>query len=244
MNSELKITKKDSDTAVLFIHGILGTPRHFDFLLPLLPEKWSCRTLLLPGHGGNCRDFSESSMDEWKAYCESALLELAANHKRVLLVGHSMGTLLSVYLAEKYPEKTGGIFALAMPLYPQFTPVAMAGCLHALLRSPDTDTAYQRSVREACSIKLSKNPFVYIGWIPRYLELFALCRETRKLMPELKVPCTAIQSRKDELVAFRSAKHTGKAGTLILPDSRHYFYSPEDRETIKKEFHEFIESYK
>lgn len=240
MHKEVNIIQKDADTAVLFIHGILGTPRHFDFLLPLLPGTWSRRAILLPGHGGSCRDFARSSMEEWKACCEKAFTELAAEHERVLLVGHSMGTLLSVYLAEKYPEKVGGIFALAMPLCPHFTPVAMGGCLHGLFCSPERDTPYQRSVREACSISLSKNLFVYLGWIPRYLELFALCRDTRKRMPTLKTPCTAIQSRKDELVAFRSAKLTGTAKTLVLPHSRHYFYSERDLETIKVEFGNFV----
>ncbi len=240
MNKELKIIKHDADTAVLFIHGILGTPRHFDFLIPIVPETWSIWSILLPGHGGSCRDFAESSMEQWKAYCERAFLELAAGHRRVLLVGHSMGTLLSVYLADRFPGRVDGIFALAMPLYPQFTPVAIAGCLHSAYGSMEKDTAYQRSVREACSVALSKNPFAYLRWIPRYLELFALCRKTRKLMPVLETPCTAIQSRKDELVAFRSAKHTGTAKTLVLPHSRHYFYSERDRETMKTEFLRFI----
>ena len=136
MHKEVNIIQKDADTAVLFIHGILGTPRHFDFLLPLLPGTWSRRAILLPGHGGSCRDFARSSMEEWKACCEKAFTELAAEHERVLLVGHSMGTLLSVYLAEKYPEKVGSIFALAMPLCPHFTPVAMGGCIHGLFALP------------------------------------------------------------------------------------------------------------
>lgn len=240
MNNELKRINKDADTAVLFIHGILGTPRHFDFLIPSVPEEWSLWCILLPGHGGSCGDFAESSMNEWKAYCEKALLELASGHRRVLLVGHSMGTLLSVYLAEKHPDKVERIFALAMPLYPQFTPVAMAGCLHSAYGSREKDSAYQRSVREACSVGLSKNPLAYLRWLPRYLELFALARETRKLMPTLETPCLAIQSRKDELVSFRSMKCTGTAKALVLPHSRHYFYSEEDRETIIKEFRGFI----
>ena len=30
-----------ADMAVLMIHGIVGTPHHFDNLLPLIPENWS-----------------------------------------------------------------------------------------------------------------------------------------------------------------------------------------------------------
>lgn len=42
-------------TAVLFMHGIVGTPNHFRDLLPLVdlvPDDWSVYNVLLPGHGG------------------------------------------------------------------------------------------------------------------------------------------------------------------------------------------------
>ena len=240
MNSEYKNIKRDAHTAVLFIHGILGTPRHFDFLLPLVPDSWSAWSILLPGHGGTYSDFAESSMDMWKAYCEEALLELYESHRRVILVGHSMGTLLSVYLAKKHPDKVSEIFALAMPLCPHFTPVAMAGCLHLLFSSPDKAKGYFRSCHEACSIALTKNLFAYLRWIPRYLELFALAWETREIMSTLSAHCIAIQSRRDELVAFRSIKYTGNAETMVLPHSRHYYYSKWDRKTIEESFLKFI----
>ncbi len=227
---------------MLFLHGILGTPRHFDFLMPLIPSGWSKWALLLPGHGGSVRDFAQSSMDKWKAAVESALLELAKTHERVFIVGHSMGTLLAVYAAQKHPEMIGGIFALAMPLRIQFTPKAMGICLHTAFCPPESDTAFQRVCRDACSIALSKNPFSYIGWIPRYLELFSLSREIRRAMPKLKVPCKAIQSAKDELVRRSSIESMGKAASMLLPGSMHYFYSENDRHTIEREFSKFIEA--
>lgn len=30
-----------SNMAVLMLHGIVGTPHHFDDLIPLIPEDWS-----------------------------------------------------------------------------------------------------------------------------------------------------------------------------------------------------------
>ena len=37
-----------ADTAILFVHGIVGTPDQFSALLPLVPQEWSCVNLLLP----------------------------------------------------------------------------------------------------------------------------------------------------------------------------------------------------
>ncbi len=241
MNEELKLINKDADTAVLFIHGILGTPRHFDFLLPLLPPSWSKWALLLPGHGGSVVDFAKSSMDEWKSAAENALLELWESHRQIYVVGHSMGTLLAVYLGNKHPEKISGIFAMAMPLKIRFGLRALRSCLHTAFRAPETDTPFQRVCREACSVELSKNPFSYLGWIPRYLELFTISSEARKTMPEIKLTCTVIQSAIDELVSPASVKYTAGARTLVLPTSTHFYYSEEDREIIKKEFEKFIQ---
>ena len=38
--------------AVLFVHGILGSPAQFAPFLPLVPQDWSFCNLLLQGHGG------------------------------------------------------------------------------------------------------------------------------------------------------------------------------------------------
>ena len=47
-----------SDTAVLFLHGILGTPRHFEDFISLVPDSWSFSAPLLPGQIGraSCRE--------------------------------------------------------------------------------------------------------------------------------------------------------------------------------------------
>ena len=95
--------------AVMFIHGIVGTPDHFRNMVPLeasVPEHWSVYNLRLPGHGGNVGDFAHSSMCEWKRHVWEAFAELAKDHEKVILVGHSMGTLFALQLAAENPEKT------------------------------------------------------------------------------------------------------------------------------------------
>ena len=59
-------TVDGSSTAILFVHGIVGTPDHFLDLLPLIPDSWSYVNILLPGHGGSVGDFSRSSMALWR----------------------------------------------------------------------------------------------------------------------------------------------------------------------------------
>lgn len=228
---------------MLFLHGILGTPRHFDFLLSLVPEDWSLWSLLLPGHGGSTADFGRSSMQEWKSAVEKALTELCESHDRVFIAGHSMGTLLAVHAAMLYPEKVVGIFALAMPLRPKFSPAAMLTSFRTAFLPPSTDSDREKAARASCSVKLSKNPLAYLGWVPRYLELFALAGDIRERLLAYALPIKALQSVEDELVSRRSERHLDGRPNIelhILPSSRHYLYSPEDKEAIKAEFKSFI----
>ena len=225
---------------MLFLHGILGTPRHFDFLIPLVPEDWSLWSLLLPGHGGSTADFGRSSMAEWKESVEKALAELCESHQRVFIAAHSMGGLLAIYAAAKHPEQIAGIFALALPLRPQFSPAAMLTSLRSAFLPPSTDSEREKAARASCSVALSKNPLSYLSWPPRYLELFALAKEVRGLLPQLRVPCCVLHSAHDELIRHSSLEYLGSASSLILPDSSHYLYGGNDLEAIKQSFKNFI----
>ena len=108
-------------TAVLFLHGICGTPNHFRQLLPLesaVPEAWSVHNIVLDGHCKQVGDFGRSSMKKWSAQVESAFANLSRSHERVILVGHSMGTLLFVRQALRRPEKVKLLFMVAAPTPP------------------------------------------------------------------------------------------------------------------------------
>ncbi len=87
---------QNADTAILFIHGILGTPDHFTPFLPFVPPNWSIYNMLLKGHGGGVKEFSSTSMIEWKQQVHTALQNLLASHDKVVIAAHSMGTLFAI----------------------------------------------------------------------------------------------------------------------------------------------------
>ena len=230
-----------SDTAVLFLHGILGTPRHFKDFIPLVPYNWTISAPLLPGHGGSTRDFSKSSMAAWKKTAEEAAEELLRTHKRIFIVAHSMGTLFAIRQALKKPQRVQGLFLLAAPLKLGVKPAAaenMAKLYFNRIREEDLPAI---AARDACSISLSRNILVYLGWAPRYLELFREIRTVRKLAGEVKVPVVAFQSVQDELVSRKAAVYFGEdAVCRFLPNSRHYYYAAEDREEMLRAFSAFL----
>lgn len=72
----------NGDTAVLLIHGIVGTPRHFDFLKDSFPADWTLRSIQLDGHGGTVADFAHTSCDKWKQQVERELVALCERYRR------------------------------------------------------------------------------------------------------------------------------------------------------------------
>lgn len=227
-----------ADTAVLFIHGIVGTPNHFRDLIALVdlvPENWSVYNLLLPGHGGNVSDFAASSMEAWKAHVWATFAELAQSHDRVMVVGHSMGTLFALQLGVEFPDKIPQLFLLAVPLRPGVRLGMMRDCLLLTFGKLDQSHVLWKAAGVSATWKLWK----YLPWIPRFLELFAEVYRTEKALANLKVPCTAYQSPKDELVRNSAGKVLGRSGVMdvqLLENSTHYFYSPRDRQKIQQDF--------
>ena len=58
----------EANTAVLFMHGICGSPNHFRQLLPLedaVPDDWSLYNMVIDGHCNKVEDFGRSSMNKW-----------------------------------------------------------------------------------------------------------------------------------------------------------------------------------
>lgn len=228
--------------AVLFLHGIVGTPNHFRKLIPLeamVPRDWSVYNIRYPGHGGEVRDFGKSNMDQWRSCARDAFRELAENHEKIFLVGHSMGTLFAMQLALEYPEKVASLFLVAVPLRPWVRLFGAVNCLRLAFGCIREDHPLERATRDVCGVTTTALVWKYIPWIPRFLELFAEIYRTEKGMGKLQLPCIAWQSRKDELVSNFTAPVLRKSGVMEvreLQNSTHFYYAPEDAEQICREF--------
>lgn len=234
-----------STTAMLMIHGIMGTPNHFRDFLSLVPEDWTVYNILLEGHGGDADDFSAASMKKWKAQVDGYLQELFQTHDQVVILAHSMGTLFAFQAAVRYPDKITGLFLLGTPLRVHL-PISTAmdslrlsfGCVNENSRSAV-------DMRDGCSVRTDWRIWKSIFWVPRFLELFQEIYRTHKILPQLTVPCQVFQSGKDELVSNASCRYVSNHPSIrftFLPESGHFGYYGADRELLFSRFREMIES--
>lgn len=232
--------------AVLFIHGIVGTPNHFRQVLPLeelVPESWSVYNIRQPGHGGSVEDFGKSNIHQWRSHAKTAFDELAARHDKILLVGHSLGTLFAMQMALENPEKVAQLFLVAAPMRPWVRLFGAVNCLRLAFGWIREDRPLEVATRNVCGVTVTPLVWKYIPWLPRFFELFAEIARTEKVMGNLKVPCVTYQSKKDELVSNFSAPVLEKSGVMEvweLENSTHFYYAPEDMQLLRREFQSYI----
>ena len=242
MHKEYRRIVEHSDLAILFIHGIVGTPNHFRFLMPLVPEDISVVNVLLDGHGKGVKDFSGTSMKKWEQQITDVVNELAQAHGQIWIVAHSLGCLLAIEQAVNNPKITK-LLLLAAPLKVSLRPRMFVNTLSVYLDRIDPNNEERVAAKASYSIAGDKNLLHYIGWIPRYLELLAKIRKTRRIIDFVKIPCVAIQSFRDEMVSNRSRAILEKNPAISiveLENSGHYYYPKQDISRIKQIFVEFI----
>ncbi|MBP3414321.1 MAG: alpha/beta fold hydrolase [Clostridia bacterium] len=219
----------DADTAVFMVHGINSTPRHFDWLIPYLPENWSIYNILLDGHGGSVKDFSNTSMKKWKQQVDGWLRKLSAQYANILVVGYSMGTLLTMELTQKYPC-IKAMLLFNVPLKVFVRPVMAVRVLKFSFGKVNKNNPAELATYNDIGMKLEPWLWKYLAWIPHYISLLRLCRQCRKVAPVLNIPCHVLFGKKDELVSVKSKRYFENnpyANSFIFENSGHFYYEPE-----------------
>lgn len=232
--------KAAGGVAILFVHGILGNREFFDFLLPYVPRGWTQRSLLLEGHGGTALDFAGASMARWREQVHEAVAELRSCHGRVLVAAHSMGTLFAI--REAVDGGADAVFLLNPPLRLRLSARLLVTPLKIFTGRVSPDDVWTQAAIKACGVEIDRNLLHYVGWIPRYIELFVEIWRTRKLCHRLECRTEVFFSAHDEMVSSRGRRYleeNHRAEFNSLPTSGHYYYSDSDRAAIISRFKQF-----
>lgn len=113
---ELRRVKKPRAT-LLFIHGIGSTGAEWDKVIEKLPEDVSLMTIDLLG-------FGESPRPSWAKYNANtqaksvvATLVRSGIRRKLIIVGHSLGALVAVEVAKRYPLAVKSLILCSPPFY-------------------------------------------------------------------------------------------------------------------------------
>jgi carboxylesterase len=116
--------------AVLLLHGLGGSAEDLEPLgASLAARGFVVRAPRLPGHGAGWRELAQQPRQAWRQAAEAALFSLRHGEgvERVALVGYSLGGLLALDLAARFP--VAALVLLAPALKPWSR---LAGLLWAL----------------------------------------------------------------------------------------------------------------
>lgn len=93
------------EEAILFIHGLGGTRRHWGQTLPALSKEYRALAVDLPGYGDSrLQEVPEDSLLHFFANSLLALMD-SLSLSKTHVVGHSMGGQIAMLLALEHPER-------------------------------------------------------------------------------------------------------------------------------------------
>ena len=207
---------------VLIIHGFTSSLDCVNALRPPLQALGlAVRMPILRGHGAESPEALRGvTWHDWVADAETALENLLADAEWAIVVGHSMGGLVTLTLAADHPDVIDSIVvaAAAVQLATPFAPGRplhfLAPLLVRLLDKVDMPPAYADPALAQYDTNYPWTPTDAVA------SLFEFAAVTRRRLPEVRAPVLILQSRRDTTVAPGSA-HIIHDGISTPPDRKH-----------------------
>ena len=104
---------KSSDLPLVLIHGFGASIEHWRKNIPYLSQQQSVYAIDLLGFGASVKAHTRYTVDLWVEQIHD--LWQAVIDQPVILIGNSLGSLVGMSLAGKYPEMVEGLVMLSLP---------------------------------------------------------------------------------------------------------------------------------
>lgn len=196
-----------SPVGVLVIHGFTATLDSVKSLSLSLQELGIPFSVpLLTGHGASSPELLRGvKWEQWMADAEEAFQKLTLEAEKIIVIGHSMGALLSLNLAVRYPDKIDCL-VLATTAIKLVSVLAPGRPLHfaaPLLGKIFRNWELKSDVSEAACTTCSP----HYSWVPTdaILSLFDLIKKSRQLPGRIHLPVLIIHCRNERTVRPESA---------------------------------------
>lgn len=228
---------------VLVLHGFTSDIHCVDPLVaPLDRLGLPYRFPILRGHGTHYRDMVGTTARDWYEDAENALLDLAGEVVRVVVVGLSMGGLVALELAARHRDIVGGVVTVAAALRFQDPLAGLAPFLSKVVHFWPSPNAYNDP-----ELRRRENRNYPKFATDAFASLYAYSREIPNLLSFVKAPILVLHSKRDQVIAPRSAeiiheKVSSKDRSLIwFERSGHEMLLDCEREAVVTTIMEFIE---
>lgn len=234
--------------AVVFLHGILGSPLRFRRLAEALHARgFDCYSPLLPGHGGTAREFRKAPRGSFEACAKACVRGAWQTHKRTFVVGYSLGGVIALDCA--LDGLACGVALLNTPVRVRVNFRQVLGSMRAMAAPENPGDEARARYRERNSI-LGANFLQYPLWLGQYLHMYRYLRRVRRRLGEVRARVLAAQSALDEAIdrgsmaRLRAGLARAEVRVLRLGDSGHGCFSEEDEALLLDAMLEFMRPYR
>ncbi len=237
-------------TACLLIHGFCCGPIQMRELAEHLC-KWgfTAMGILLPGHCRNTGGLAVNSHHDWKEKVASEYQQLQIHYEQVVVIGFSLGALLTLQLALEHPIERIILMGTPMFMIREYPPT------QSLIRLCKNFMKKIKAWKRRCYMESEG----YTGYLHQpvdtYFSLQALSGiaeiiQTVDLrLKDVKSPTMVIHSKKDLIAAPASAKYVMKnlgsphKRLVWLERSHHLMMYDKEKDVVFQAIKEFVTSY-
>ncbi|MNP10038.1 Thermostable monoacylglycerol lipase [compost metagenome] len=182
-----------NETGCLLIHGFTSTPAEIRELGERLSEVgYTVLGVKLAGHGTVVEDLEKSTYKDWIRSVEEGYERLNGICSSIHVVGHSMGGVLALYVAENY--EVNKIVTLAPALVTNNKAAKYAGIVKYVMKYKIWDKEERPEEESQYLLGYSKMPLSSIA------ELNKLQRFIKKSLHNIVRPLLIIHSIKDQSI--------------------------------------------
>ncbi|MHA1167410.1 MAG: alpha/beta hydrolase [Candidatus Hodarchaeales archaeon] len=231
-----------SGTGCLLIHGFTASPTEMKPIGNYLKEKTDHEILAirLTDHGTSPEEMASTKHADWIDDVCRGFDRLAQNNSKIIVIGFSLGALLSVILCSK--RKVTGLLLLCPPFFVQKRLMALAPVLKyfvkSIAKSPETAEFYKKHGL----ISYMEYPLAAVQ------EFNIITKKAKKVAKEIDVPILGIFSEKDDLVSTERARkfferniHANIKELLMLKESKHIITVDSEVDTVLNGILTFID---
>lgn len=185
---------------VLLLHGFTSGKDAVSGLLPHLEKlKIPYKMPVLRGHQSRFQDLQGVTYKDWVADAEKALLELSKTVDKLIVVGLSMGGLVTLKLAMDHADKIAGIVTIAAAL-------KFADPLAGFSKVLSKVVPYWPGPKTFNDKNLAKNNTNY-KWFPTktFVSLYDFAKVIEENLYKVKVPILVVHSKEDHVISASAA---------------------------------------
>ncbi len=262
--------KGTSEKIIILVHGLTGAPYETGFLAKFLQRAgYSVFCPRLANHGESIDVLKRTTWQECYESVERAFLEVESSHPntQVFVSGLSIGALLVLLLAEKFPERISGVSCLSPTLFydgwnspwsRHLLPLAYMsplknffyfkeeppyGIKNETIRKRIHEYYKQASLDDMKEVGRYGYPFYPLTLLYQHDQLV---KHLLKKLPLIKTPVQLIQAQDDDMTSVKNSQFIHDRikseikEIVLLYDSYHVITSDQERETVAKEVARFF----